>query len=406
MGLIVLIAAAAAGAFLLAGIEPTLAWPIVSATSALLMLAALAARGSRATLVALTPLHAPALLLFAVLLGALGYCASMLPEQFAWRGRSAVLNLFSLALAAGATAAIAGAYGRTKAVTALLIAAIGAALVILAGSTFDAASALGRLPPELNSQALGGAYGLVAMLSVFAASDELRRRPGANGAALPPLARRMFAPMAGLITSFSMLLLGGSTAALAAAAIAGLAFAGALALRARRSRVGLALVPAVAAVSVVAAALAAFAAGVGGGLGWITAGAQAQDSFSASAVLNTWAERPFVGHGLGSLSLVSGLTAPTGFRWLAETGYVGIGLAATCLLALLAGLIALKDRGRPISRGFILFAGLATFALIEAVLTYAFDHPAPALMLALMVGFAASYLDFAGLRRVRTTASA
>ena len=204
-----------------------------------------------------------------------------------------------------------------------------------------------------------------------------------------------------------MLLLSGSSSALAAAAVGGVAFAAALSLRARRSRVGMALVPAVAGVSAIAAALAALATGAGGGLGWIGAGAQEHQAFSpAMEALARFGERPFFGQGLDSTSQGMAEAAPTALRWLAETGWVGIALATGVAVALGLVLMLTNDRGRPFSRGFILFCGLIGFTLIEALLSPSFDQPAPAFMLAVMVGIALSYLDFESTRRKRSSSAA
>jgi hypothetical protein len=227
----------------------------------------------------------------------------------------------------------------------------------------------------------------------------LRRRPSASGRSLSPLARRMFLPMAGLMTAFAMLLLAQSSSALAGAAVGGVLFAGALALRARRSRVGLALVPAVAAISVMAAGLAALAAGAGGGLGWIGAGSS-DGGIAAADALARWSERPLLGHGLNSMDDLAG--APTALRWLAETGYVGAALTLGVIGALLAGLALMHDRGRPFSRGFMLAAGLVGFTLTDTFLSPAFDQPAASFTLAVMLGLAISYLDFESTSRARS----
>ena len=194
---------------------------------------------------------------------------------------------------------------------------------------------------------------------------------------------------------------------MAAAAVGGVTFAAALSLRARRSRVGMALVPAVAAVSAIAATLAALATGAGGGLGWIGAGAQERQAFSpAMEALARSGERPFFGHGLDSTSHSNAEAAPTALRWLAETGWFGIVLAAAGALALGVGLMLANDRGRPFSRGFILFSGLVGFTLTETLLSPSFDQPAPAFMLAVLVGVSLSYLDFESTRRKRSSSAA
>lgn len=399
-GFTLLIALAAAGALLAGGLDPALASPALAAAACFVALASLAPPAGRVALVGLQRLHAPALFCFALLVLALVLSSLGLTGEAGERARHAALQLFTLVLLAGAVGAIAGAYGRTRMLGFLLGAAVLTAFIILAAGGLDAQTPVGRLPAGLADPAVASGYSLVAILSIFAAADELRRRPAAGGSALPPLARRMFLPMAGLTTAFAILLLAGSTSALAGAAVGGVAFAGALALRARRSRVGLALVPAVTALSVIAAGLAALAAGAGGGLGWIGAGPLDQTRLApATDALNRWAQRPVFGHGLNALDLAG---SPTALRWLAETGYLGGALALGTAAALLFQLIMLKDRGRPFSRGFILAAGLIGCALTDMFLSSAFDQPAPGFTLAVMLGLAISYLDFESTSRART----
>lgn len=407
MGQIVLIALAVAGALIASGLDPALARPSLAAVAALIALIGLSAPAARRALVSLHRLHGPAMAAFALLLAALVISSLGLSGDVASRARHAALQLFALMLMAGAVGAAAGAFGRTRMVSAVLLAAVAAAFVILAGAGFDAPTPFGRVPPAIGEPALAAAYGLVALLSIFAASDELRRRPAAGGRALPPLARRLFVPIAGLMCGFGMLLLCGSASALAAAAVGGVAFAAALALRARRSRVGMALVPAVVGISLIAATLAALATGAGGGLGWIGAGGVERDAFSpAMEALARWSERPLLGHGLDSLDATGAASAPTALRWVSETGYVGLGLALAGVGALGLGLALLNDRGRPVSRGFILFVGLAAFTITEALLSPAFDQPSSAFTLAIMIGVALSYLDFESTRRARSQPAA
>lgn len=401
IGLIALIAAAAASALIAAGLDPALARPGLAAVAALAALAGLLTAPGRVALLALQKLHAPALLIFALLVLALVLSTLGLPAEAASQARHGALHLFTLALLAGGVGAIAGAYGRTRTVSALIMAAVLAAFVILAAGGLETLTPFGRLPAGVQAPAVAASFGLVAVLSIFAAADELRRRPSAGARALAPLARRLFAPMAGLTTAFAMLLLAGSSSALAGAAVGGVAFAAALALRARRSRVGMALVPAVAGLSALAAALAALAAGAGGGLGWIGAGPQTAQALSpVTDALARWGERPLLGHGLGALDHLA--ASPTALRWLAETGYLGAGLAIGAAAALGVGLAVRNDRGRPLSRGFMLFAGLGGFSLTEMLLSPAFNQPTPGFELAIMVGIALSYLDFESTSRART----
>jgi hypothetical protein len=402
IGFTLLIALASLGALLVAGIEPELARPGLAAAASFVALAALVPSPGRVALTGLQRLHAPALFAFAVLVLALVLSSLGLPAEGAEHARHAALQLFTLALLAGAVGAIAAAFGRTRMLSMLIGASVLAAFVILAAGGLDAQTPVGRLPAGLQDPAVASAYGLAAILSIFAAADELRRRPSAGGRSLPPLARRMFVPMAGLMTAFAILLLAGSASALAGAAVGGVAFAGALALRARRSRVGLALVPAVAGLSVIAAGLAALAAGAGGGLGWIGATPIGDGAAlnPATDALARWSERPLLGHGLNSLDSLA--TAPTALRWLAETGALGAVLTLGVVGAMLAGLVLMHDRGRPFSRGFMLAAGLVGFTLTDTFLSPAFDQPAPAFTLAVMLGLALSYLDFESTSRAHT----
>jgi hypothetical protein len=401
IGFTILIALASAGALVVAGIDPELARPALAAVASFVALACLVPPAGRVALTGLQRLHAPALFAFALLTLALVLSSLGLPAEGAEHARHGALQLFTLALLAGAVGAIAAAFGRTRMLSMLIGAAVLAAFVILAAGGLDAQTPIGRLPAGVQDPAVASAYGLAAILSIFAAADELRRRPSAGGRSLPPLARRMFLPMAGLTTAFAMLLLAGSSSALAGAAVGGVAFAGALALRARKSRVGLALVPAVAGLSVIAAGLAALAAGAGGGLGWIGAGPADENTLSPAAdALARWSERPLLGHGLNSLDSLA--AAPTALRWLAETGFIGAALTLGAAGALLAGLALTHDRGRPFSRGFMLATGLVGFALTDTFLSPAFDQPAPAFTLAVMLGLALSYLDFESTSRARS----
>lgn len=402
-GFTFLIALTSAGALVAAGIAPDLARPGLAAAAAFLALACLIPPGGRLALLSLQRLHAPSLFAFALLVLAVVLSSLGLPSEAAEHARHGALQLFTLVLLAGAVGAIAAAFGRTRMLGALIGAAVLAAFAILAGGGLEAQTPVGRLPAGLSDPSVAAAYGLVAILSIFAVSDELRRRPAAGGRALPPMARRLFLPLAGLTTAFAMLLLAGSSSALAGAAVGGIVFAGALALRARRSRVGLALVPAVAALCAMAAALAAVSAGAGGGLGWIGANAGAGEEAALSPVtdaLARWGERPVLGHGLNALDSLA--ASPAALKWLAETGAIGGLLTLAAAAALLAGLIMMKDGGRPISRGFMLAAGLIGFALTEALLSPAFDQPTPAFTLAVMIGLAISYLDFESTSRGRS----
>ena len=101
----------------------------------------------------------------------------------------------------------------------------------------------------------------------------------------------------------------------------------------------------------------------------------------------------------GELERRADATAAAALRWLAETGYLGAGLAAANAAALLLGLAVMKDRGRPFSRGFILLAGLGGFTLTEMLLSPAFNQPTPGFALAIMVGLALSYVDFESTKR-------
>jgi hypothetical protein len=399
IGFSLLIALAAAGAMLVSGVQPELARPGLAAAASFVALASLLPASGRIALAGLQRLHAPALFAFAVLVLALVLGSLGQSSEGAEHARHGALQLFTLVLLAGAVGAIAAAFGRTRMLSLLIGASVLAAFVILAAGGLDAQTPLGRLPAGLQDQAVASIYGMTAILSIFAAADELRRRPSASGRSLAPLARRMFLPMAGLMTAFAMLLLAQSPSALAGAAVGGVLFAAALALRARRSRVGLALVPAVAAISVLAAGLAALAAGAGGGLGWIGTG-DSGDAAAASDALARWSERPLLGHGLNSMDELA--TAPTALRWLAETGYVGGALTLGVIGALLAGLALLHDRGRPFSRGFMLASGLVGFTLTDTFLSSAFDQPAASFTLAVMLGLAISYLDFESTSRARS----
>ena len=206
----------------------------------------------------------------------------------------------------------------------------------------------------------------LALLSLHAAADELRRRPAPGEASLPPLARRLFAPLAALMTSFAMLTLAGAAAALGATAVGALVFAGVLWVRARKSRVGAALVPALMFVSVGAAALAVLSASLG--LGDRTAiAARAEDT---GAVL-----------------------------WLGHAGYLGAGLLAALFAALLIVLSISKDRGRAPSRGAPLLSAFVVYGALLSWFAPGFTAPAAAFLLAVLIGLSLSYVDLNSARK-------
>ena len=385
---ILIAAGAMAAALLFAGLRPELSGPATSLLAALVTAAALTQSATREALFALLRRHKWSLTALALVLAAMATTAFGADADYAWRTRQAMVHIALFALAGLALGAIAAVRGRSFTTIALVLAGIGAGLLIAAGDG-RGLTAFGVIPPSLENPAICASFGMLTLISCFAAADELRRRPAAGGKPLPSLARRLLAPLAGLLTSFVMLIMTGQPLALGATAFGLLAFAGALALRARRSRVGLALVPAAAFVSIAAAALAALAAG-GGDWDW---SAQAPEAITqvetAVSALSAAHEHPLFGRGLGAADA----RLPGFAQWLGEFGALGVALGLAFVAALMIALAISKDRGRAISRGFILMSGVAAFALPLVLFGSAFAAPAPLFMLALLLGLAASFLD-------------
>ncbi|MGE3142995.1 MAG: hypothetical protein AB7L65_06710 [Hyphomonadaceae bacterium] len=364
MILIILTALLAFAAFAAAGLEAAIAGPLAAAMGAALALAVLAAPRARNLMWRLMARQALALTTFAAALAALLWHEGIFHAASRPEALRAGVTLIGLALAAPAAAGVAAAYGRASLAMALLIGAIALAFLALFANEHDLAGPLGRLAPALDSPALAAGFGLVSLLALHVTADELRRRPAPGHAALPPLAQRLFAPVAALMTSFAMLALAGATAALTAAAVAGLVFTVALWTRARRSRVGTALLPALLFVSIGAAALAVV---------------------SASIAAN---QRPLVAEpdSIGAAA------------WLTQAGLFGAGLAALGYCTLVITLAMSKDRNRTPSRGAPLLGAAGVFAATVSTFATGMAAPAAGLLLAVLTGLAASYVDLSSAR--------
>ncbi len=360
MILVVIAALALTAALLGASLSSDLAAPLTAILAASVALAALTAKNVRARLTALAERHGPAgiaaiaaLILYAWSLGA--FSAG---NEGALRAATLILALFA---AAPAFAAIAATAGRAAAATGLMLSAIPLALAALITLQADLATPFGRLVPALDAPGLTIALGLLSLLALHAGCDELRRRPAPGEKALAPVAQRLFAPIATLCASVSLLVLAPAPAILAALAAGALAFTLALWPRARRSRVGVAVLP-----------IALF----------VSAGAGAAAAASSTMLS---------GEALSALSFQFDGAAFA--AWRAEGGPIRVGVFAL-LIAILASTLAFaKDRGRTPSRGAALLAGMAMFVLVCAALSQDVAAPGAAFVFALMAGLAASYVD-------------
>lgn len=360
MALIAFAATITGLALAMSSLDGALVRPLVGALGALMVLAAAIAPQSRRALGALAARHWPgvlaAALAVAVVAGQLGAGAPELTLSIA----GPIAAFIGIALAAPAAAAIAYAYGRGRLTIALLLMAIPVAFAAVLTSNLSLDGPLGRLAPSLDAPGLLSGFGLMVILAIHAAADELRRRPSAGEPSLPPLARRLFAPVAGLVTSLAMLLIAGAPEELGAAAAGSLVFAGALWPRARRSRVGGAVAPALAIVSVGVGALALLSAA-------LADGARAADFTNGTD---------------------TGVTL-----WMAQAGAAGAAASALIVAALGAVLVVSKDRGRRPSRGAPLLIGAAAYAALASWYAPGLIAPPAAFFFAVITGLAASYLD-------------
>jgi len=360
MPLIVLLSCTAILSLALASVEPGVLRPLIALAGCVLVLTAVAAPRARASLQMLVRRYWIAALAFVGLVLVLLLRSGLfVGAAGAGEAAQAASALVGIALAAPAAAAIAHAYSRN--LCAVWILALSAPLAFAALLAYQLApgGALGRIPAALTEPGLVAGFGLIALLALHVAADELRRRPAPGEPSLPPLARRLFAPIAALMTSFAMMTLAGAPAALGATGVAALIFAAVLWTRARRSRVGAAIVPALAFVSVGAGGLAVLSATLAG----------------TDAAVET-AE-----------------TATGAARWFAQGGLTGAALLAFVFAALMVTLVSAKDRGRRPSRGAPFLAGLMAYAIGVSWFDAGLAAPPAALLFAVLTGFAASYLD-------------
>lgn len=356
MPLIALVVAFLAVALAMASIDPFVTQPILAAGGAALTLAALTARRARSVLLELAHQHWTAMAGFFALAMVIAWRAGLFAGSDGAPGVLAAT--FGIGLAALATAAISHAYGRNAVAVSLLVTAIPLAFAALLTHGLDLNGPLGRVAPAIDAPGLIAGFGVLALIALHVAADELRRRPSPGEPALPPLARRLFAPIATLMTSFAILTLAGAPAALAAAGGGALVFAAALWPRAKKSRVGAAIIPGLAFVSVGAAALAVVSAAISGGG-----------------------------------PMLAPRSEPGALHWFAENGIVSAILLAATLGALAFQLFMTKDRRRTPSRGAPLLLAGAAFALGASLFETGFLTPSAGAAFAVLVGLAASYYD-------------
>ncbi len=359
MPLIAFIAVLTGFALALSSLDPALLRPSVASLAALIALAATLAPQARRSLGSLAARHqlglaaiAAVIAIFAVrsLLKASAPLDLVAPAY-------ALAAFIGIALAGLAAAVAAHAYGRGSLSVALLLTSIPVAFTALLANGVMLGGPLGRIAPALDAPALVVGFGLVVILAVHVVADELRRRPSPGKPSLAPLARRLFAPVASIVTSLAMLVIARASEELGAAAAGSLVLLGGLWPRARRSR---AVMPVLAVVSIATASLAVWSAALVGG-------ARAADAAPA---------------------------AETGFSiWLAQAGVLGAGASALVVVAVALVLITSNDRGRRPSRGAALLAGAGVYGAIASWYGPGLTAAPAGLLFAVITGLAASYLD-------------
>lgn len=363
MPLIILTVALTGLVLALSSLDAALLRAVAAAAGAAMMLGAALAPAARRALADIAGQHWLAGLAFAAFLALLARQGGFFSGPDALARGHELAAVLGVSLAAPAAAAVAKAYGRSLLTAALLGASIPVAFAALLTHGMALEGPLGRAAPRLDAPGLLAGFALTIVLAAHLAADELRRRPSAGEPALAPLARRLFAPTAGIVTSLAMLLLAGAAETLGAAAAGALVFAGALWPRARRSRVGGAIVPALAMVSVGTGALALLSAALA-------------DGARASPLA------PGFRTGLDVLLVQAG-------------GLAGALLSVAPLAAILLVLVVSKDRGRRPSRGAPLLIASASCAALVSLYAPGLAAPPAALLFAVITGLAASYLDSA-----------
>lgn len=364
MPLIILTAVLAGLVLATSSLEPSLQRPLAAGAGALLMLAASLAREARRTLADLLVQHWLAGLAFLLWLVGLALQFSFDDARADALARlHEIAAILGFALAGAATAAIAKAYGRSLLAVGLLLAAIPVAFVVLLTYGMRLEGALGRITPDLNAPGLLASFGLLVILAAHQASEELRRRPSAADEKPAPLMRRLFAPVACFVTSLAMMALAGAAETLGAVAAGALVFAGALWPRARRSRVGGAVIPALAAMSIVIGVLGLMSAA-------LVDHARAAAAYGADDI--------------------------TGIAdFVTRFGIGGAILAAAPVAAIVLVLSVSKDHGRRPSRGAPLIIAASAYTLLASFYAPGIATAPAAFLFAIITGLAASYLDSA-----------
>lgn len=348
MPLILLAALFSGIALTLASVDATLLRPLLSMAGAALLLAALAApRARRAAFDVLTRFW-PAW----TALAALAACMAIGVGGARADPRD-IGALFGFAFAAAGTAAIAQSYGRMSLAVGLLALVAPIALFsLIAGD--QAHGPLGAGAPALDGPGFIASLGLLAVLAVHVAAEEVRQR-ARPGATLPPLGRRLLAPAACLAASFLALAFARAPVALGATAAAAAVYGAGFWFRARRSRPGAILAPAGASFAFALAALIVVLTGIFG---------------DASAAPH-----------------VAVASMPRDWR--------GAALIAVALAGLGAVLAVSDDRGRKPSRGAALLAASTVYAAIVSWFAPGLAHPSAAFLFAGLIGLSASYHDVA-----------
>jgi O-antigen ligase len=313
------------------------------------------------------------------------------------------VGLFFLAATGGATAA-----GRNRMTAALLWVPLALAILTLLDWFDGRGDFFGFVGVNADNRVSGPfadpnesatTFALFAVFAAFAIVDELTRQPTAQAAevAPPTLARRLALPAAALVASLNMLVLSGSRAGIAAG-IAGLAVYFALAWRrGLKGRSGPRIVP-LAAAAVGGVSLVVAAASGAGALRRFVGAPTDADYYAGmtQAATAAWQARPVFGHGLGAYDVIPAAADGAPFdalRWLAETGVFGAALLLGMLGLFLWGLWRANDHARRPSRGVALASGLLAIALVHGAATSALAAPAPAAVLAALLGVAAAYID-------------
>jgi hypothetical protein len=332
----------------------------------------------------------------------------------------------SLGLAALTAAASADAAGRNRLLSLLLVTPMVLALAILVDQIDGAADFFGLVEasganrgltgPFSTREELGAVFALFILLGAFAALDEIRRRPTPGAFGFPPLARRLMLPAGCILISLNVLAVSGARASMAAVIVGVLVMWAIMTSRLGRGTGPARLsTPAYAAIAALVACVGLALVKPGFELVFAAGGDGRPYAYLGETVDKAAAARAWVGFGFGSFPQISADLADqnavlSGFErastdfavWRVEAGAVGIVLGLATLVAFLAPLGNLKDRGRRPSRGLALGVGVCVVCVVSGLGQAVLANPAVAHLAALLLGLSAAFVDAARRRATPT----